>query len=74
MILNDFREKIISDINNSGLSIDGVYFVMKDIMNEITSLYNQQIQAEAAAEREQTLDSSNDESSISAQLEKKEEK
>ena len=74
MILNDFREKIISDINNSGLSIDGVYFVMKDIMNEITSLYNQQIQAEAAAEKEQTLDSSNDESSVSAQLEKKEEK
>jgi len=74
MILNDFREKIISDINNSGLTIDGVYFVMKDIMNEITSLYNQQIQAEAAAEKEQTLDSNNDESSVSAQLEKKEEK
>ena len=74
MILNDFKEKIVLDINNSGLTIDGVYFVMKDIMNEITSLYNQQLQAEATAEKEQTLDSSNDESSVSAQLEKKEEK
>lgn len=73
MILNDFREKIISDINNSGLAIDGVYFVMKDIMNEITSLYNQQIQAEAAAQKEKDLDSKNDESSISA-IEEKEEK
>lgn len=44
MELYNLREKIISEINNSKLPIDAIYFVFEQIKNEITSLYNQQIE------------------------------
>jgi hypothetical protein len=43
MIVKVFQEKILDEINNSGLSIEVVYFVMKDIMREITDTYNNYI-------------------------------
>ena len=43
MYLNTFRNKIIQDINTSKLDIDMIYFVMKDIMLEITDLYNKEV-------------------------------
>lgn len=49
MILNDFKDKLITDINTSGLSIDAIYFVMKDLMNDITNQYNLILQQEHAA-------------------------
>jgi len=39
MILKDFRKQIEDIINQSGLSIDAVYFVLKDILNEVTQIY-----------------------------------
>ena len=39
MILRDLENKIINDINESGLSIDAVYFVMKSIMQEVAENY-----------------------------------
>ena len=39
MILKDFRKQIEDIINQSGLSIDAVYFVLKDIFNEVTQIY-----------------------------------
>lgn len=46
MILTDLRKNITNTINQSNLSIDVIYFVMKDIMNEIIGLYNQQLRQE----------------------------
>ena len=39
MILKDFRKQIADIINQSGLPIDAVYFVLKDILNEVTQIY-----------------------------------
>ena len=46
MILNDFKQKIAEDINNSNLTIDAIYYVLKDIFNEVAMLYEQQLQRE----------------------------
>lgn len=44
MELYNLREKIINEINNSGLPIDAIYFVFEQIKGEITSLYNLEIE------------------------------
>ena len=56
MILYNFRKNLENLINNSGLSIDAAYFVLKDIMSEIDSLYRQQIEREAATAASQPED------------------
>lgn len=68
MILKDFREEIVKTINNSGLSIDAVYFVMKEVLQNVIEAYNQQSQMEdaqrleeqQAKEEEENSSSSND--------------
>ena len=50
MYLKDFRNKIIEDINLSKLDTDMVYFVMKDIMAEITTIYNNEVFVETQKE------------------------
>lgn len=50
MILNDFKNQIIEVINSSNLTIDGIYYVMKDIMYDITNQYNILLQKEAEAQ------------------------
>ena len=39
MIFRDLEQKIVKDINESGLSIDAVYFIIKNIMQEIEQKY-----------------------------------
>lgn len=39
MIFRELEQKIIKDINESGMSIDAVYFIMKNIMREIEERY-----------------------------------
>ena len=39
MIFRKKEQKIIKDINESGMSIDAVYFIMKNIMREIEEKY-----------------------------------
>ena len=39
MIFRDFEQKIIKNINESGMSIDAIYFIMKSIMQEIEQQY-----------------------------------
>ena len=39
MIFRELEQKIIKDINESGMSIDAVYFIMKNIMREIEEKY-----------------------------------
>lgn len=46
MILNDLKEKISEVITNSHLTIDAIYFVMKDIFNEVEQLYYLELQKE----------------------------
>ena len=49
MILNDLKNKVITMLNESNLSIDAIYYVMKEIMQEVEMTYNRMLQAEAAA-------------------------
>lgn len=46
MILRDLRKNIEDIVNQSKLSIDCIYFVFKDLMNEIENIYNQELQKE----------------------------
>ena len=46
MVLRDLRKNIEDIVNQSNLSIDCIYFVFKDLMNEIENVYNQEIQKE----------------------------
>jgi len=46
MVLDDLKSKIITTLNESKLSIDAVYYVMKDVMMEVNALYNQALQQE----------------------------
>ena len=39
MIFRNFEQKIIKNINESGMSIDAIYFIMKSIMQEIEEKY-----------------------------------
>ena len=39
MIFRKFEQKIVKDINESGMSIDAIYFIMKSIMSEIEQKY-----------------------------------
>ncbi len=39
MVFREVEQKIIKDINESGISIDAVYFIMKNIMREIEEKY-----------------------------------
>lgn len=53
MLFRDFEQKIIKDINESGMSIDAVYFVMKSIMQEIEHKYIEICNTEDIAREEQ---------------------
>lgn len=46
MVLRDLRKNIEDIVNQSNLSIDCIYFVFKDLMNEVENIYNQEIQRE----------------------------
>ena len=46
MELDKLKNEITESINNSKLPIDAIYYVIKDLFNEVVYLYNQQIQKE----------------------------
>lgn len=46
MILRDTRRNIEKILNKSGLPIDAIYFIVKDIYNEVIDIYNNEIEAE----------------------------
>lgn len=37
------KEKLYNDINDSGLSVVPIYYIMKDLMNEIIVIYNSEL-------------------------------
>ena len=62
MIFREFEQKIIKDINESGMSIDAVYFIMKNIMREIEEKYIEycRIEDAEAAQKASNLDQINE--------------
>ena len=53
MILRDFRKQIENIINQSGLPIDAIYFVLKDILNEVSEIYHNEVAKEEMQKIEQ---------------------
>lgn len=69
--LNIFKQKLVDTISQSGLTIDGIYFVMKDVMNEVADLYNQQLfqdRKEAEAAAQQAKDANKEDKTAAASL------
>lgn len=40
MRMNDFKNKLLNVINQSGLTIEEVYYIWKDLFEELTISYN----------------------------------
>ena len=57
MIFRDFEQNIVKIINESGMSIDAIYFVMKSIMAEIEQRYFELCQQEDAVAAQEKIDS-----------------
>ena len=67
MIFRDLEQKIVQDLNTSGMSIDAIYFIMKSIMAEIEQRYfefcrQEDIERAEVAQRELESDNTNKES------------
>lgn len=72
MIFRDLEQKIVQDLNTSGMSIDAIYFIMKSIMQEIEQRYfefcrQEDIERAEVAQRELESDNANEESSFEAE-------
>lgn len=61
MVLRDLRKNIEDIINQSNLSIDCIYFVFKDLMNEIENIYSQEIQKEFIEQQKKNEEEDNKE-------------
>lgn len=80
MVLNNLKQELIKVINESDISIEGIYYVVRDIMEEITKIYNNQLEFEksmeqqnaAAAQSETDPGSETSEPAVAADNEKKE--
>lgn len=70
MYLKDLKDNLISVINESKLDVDMIYFVMKDLMAEVTAAYNSEVRREAL-EQNQVMSAPNVE--IDENIEKEEE-
>ena len=53
MVLSDLKEKISQALIDSHLSIDAIYFVIKDIFKDIEQLYYLELQKENKGENEE---------------------
>lgn len=70
MILYEFRKDLENLINDSGLTIDAAYFVLKDVMSEINELYREAVAS--ASYKENAADGQSDvEAAVAAQEENK---
>ena len=72
MIFRDLEQKIVQDLNTSGMSIDAIYFIMKSIMAEIEQRYfdfcrQEDIERAKAAQKELESDNINEESGSEAE-------
>lgn len=64
MLLRDLEQKIVKVINESGLPIDAIYFIMKSLMAEIEQRYDEYCRTEDAEVAQQSVepDNNNEES------------
>lgn len=70
MIFRDLEQKIVKVINESGLPIDAIYFIMKSLMAEIEQKYNEYCRIEDAEVAQQSVEpDNNDEESSSKENE-----
>lgn len=60
MLLRDLEQKIVKVINESGLPIDAIYFIMKSLMTEIEQKYNEYCRIEDAEVAQQSVEPDND--------------
>lgn len=60
MLLRDLEQKIVKVINESGLPIDAIYFIMKSLMAEIEQKYNEYCRIEDAEIAQQSVEPNND--------------
>ena len=72
MIFRDLEQQIIQDLNQSGISMDAIYFIMKSIMAEIEQRYfefcrQEDIERAEVAQRELESDNINEEFSSEAE-------
>ena len=72
MIFRDLEQKIVQDLNKSGMSIDAIYFIMKSIMAEIEQRYfefcrQEDIKRAEMAKKELEFDQINKESNSKAE-------
>ena len=40
---HELKEKIVKSINESNLPIDAVYYVLKEVINTVSLLYNEEL-------------------------------
>ena len=59
MLLRDLEQKIVKVINESGLPIDAIYFIMKSLMAEIEQKYNEYCRIENAEVAQQLVEPNN---------------
>lgn len=60
MLLRDLEQKIVKVINESGLPIDAIYFIMKSLMTEIEQKYNEYCRIEDVEVAQQLVEPDND--------------
>ena len=72
MVLHNLKQQILDILNESKLSIDCIYFMMKDVMNDVDIAYKNAIQQEII----QAIQKDNKQGGapIEGETEKKEEK
>lgn len=61
MQLHELKEKIVKDINESNLPIDATYYVLKEILNTVTSLYNDELLQQNNKQDEHSTEEQKDE-------------
>jgi len=49
MLLNDTKQQVIDILNSSNLPIDAIYYVMKEVLQEIEITYNKALIEEREA-------------------------
>ena len=61
MLLNDLKQDIIGKLNNSNLPIDAIYYVMREVLLEVETTYNEVLQQETKARLKEVAEVDNKE-------------
>ena len=64
MRMNDFKNKLLNIINESKLSIEEVYYIWKDLFDEISITYNNTIIQEQNQKKEEKIEKENNNEEI----------